>query len=607
MHRYARVVLLLAATVSPAAAQDAPRPLDGYLQAWSSHDVERIASYFTEDAVYEDVTLGEIHRGRTGIRKFAEETFAALPGFALAQRALVANERGATLEWVMTGTERVSGRRFAVRGVSVMELEGGRIRRNADYWNMADFQRQLRAPSTAGSAPDGAAASPLDTDRIAAAVDSIVGGALAGGEAAGMSVAVVRGRDTLVLKGYGKADLEHDVATPPRAVYQIGSVTKQFTAAAILQLQEQGKLALDDDITRYLPGFPTRGHRVTIRRLLDHTSGIRSYSEIRELGHLAFDAPSPDSTTALIGAQGFDFEPGTAMAYNNSGYFLLGRIIERVSGMPYEAYVRQNLLERAGMPDSRYCSTTAVVPRLARGYDWDDDTLRVARSVDPAWPFAAGALCATVGDLVAWTHALHGGRILGPAAYRELLATDTLLEGARLRYARGVAVDSVLGHRAVRHGGGIPGHLSDVAHFPDDSLTVVVLVNTRGPVNPGTVSRSIVRVVLGDRSPSGVAPRAPLTDYVGEYRGLGPGGEQVLTIGADTAGRLTLRAGDRPARALTYYGGEVFGSSNEQTGFDERYVFVRETGRVARLRVDGLVHYTVLARAPATPGNAGPR
>lgn len=442
-----------------------------------------------------------------------------------------------------------------------------------------------------------AAAQANDADRVIPAIDSIVAEAVSSGRVAGMSVAVIRGRDTLVLRGYGKADLEFDIPTPARTVYQIGSLTKQFTAAAILQLQERGALSLDDDITKHLPAYPTQGHRVTLRQLLYHTSGIRSYSEMRELWGFAVDAPRPDSLVALFAAQPFDYAPGAAMTYNNSGYYLLGRVIERASGIPYDEYVQQNLFSRAGMPDSRYCSRSAVVPRGARGYYLDDDTLRVASPTDPDWPYSAGALCSTAGDLVAWTQALHTGRILGSAAYGALLTPGALVDGTRTRYAMGVAVDSVLGHRAIRHAGGVGGFLSDLTYLPDESLTVVVLINTRGPVDPGAVSRSIIRLVAGDRSPRGQAFAGNPADFVGEYRGLGPGGAHVIRIEADHTGGLSLSSGDEPPRSLTYYGGDTFGAWNPQTGIDERFTFVREGGRITKVRTDGLIYLAVLIRA----------
>ena len=191
-----------------------------------------------------------------------------------------------------------------------------------------------------------------DRARVQAVTDSVVAAALATDHAAGMTVAVVRGRDTLVLKGYGFADLEFDVPTPPAAIYEIGSLTKQFTATAILQLAEQGKLSLDDELTKFFPDYPVRGQRITVRRLLDHTSGIASYTDVPGYETLSRRALSPDSVVAFFSSQPLNFAPGAQMSYNNSAYFLLGLIIEKASGLSYADYVQLKLFEPAGMTDS---------------------------------------------------------------------------------------------------------------------------------------------------------------------------------------------------------------------------------------------------------------
>jgi CubicO group peptidase (beta-lactamase class C family) len=437
------------------------------------------------------------------------------------------------------------------------------------------------APAVAGQTQDRA--------RIARGVDSIVAAALSGGRAAGMSVGVVRGHDTLVLKGYGSGDLELGVPTPAGAVYAIGSATKQFTAAAIMQLVEQGKLSLDDSLTKVLPGYPTQGHRVTVRRLLDHTSGIKNYTEISGFGAQAVRALPRDSMVAFFATHPFDFSPGEAMNYNNSAYTLLGLILEKVSGVSYDVYIKRHLFDRAGMPSSSYCSTGRIVPRRVYGYDVGQEGLRPAQYLDYGWPYAAGALCSTAGDLVAWLRALHGGKILGPAAYRELIAPGRLADGTVLRYAKGLAVDSVLGHAAVHHGGDIPGFATELTYLRDDSMTVVVLINTEGPVRPDEVTRSIVRFVLGDRSPAGTVFRGCAAAYVGAYRGVGREGD-LFRVAADSAGGLTIQVGSGPARRLTYYGGETFGRG------DSRFTFVRERGRVTRLRVDQVYGATMATR-----------
>jgi len=439
------------------------------------------------------------------------------------------------------------------------------------------------------------APAPAGAQRIAAAVDSIVAGALKGGRVAGLSVAVVRGRDTLVLKGYGRADIELDVPTPPGAVYEVGSVTKQFTAAAILKLVEQGKLGLDDELTKYLPSFPVGGRHVTLRHLLAHTSGLRSYTALPVMRNLLARRLPPDSILAVVASAPWDFEPGQVMVYNNSGFVLLGYIIEKVSGKSYADYLRENIFAPAGMVDTRYCDEDAIIPRRVRGYAAGRQGLGHPMYIAMEWPFSAGGLCSTAGDLVAWTRALHGGRVLGPAAYAEMIAPSTLADGTRLRYAKGLAVDTVLGHRAYFHGGAIPGFLAQVEYFPDDTLSVVVLANTMGPVAPAEIARAIDVLLLGSPPPvKSVPPRGPLAGYVGEYRGPGEEGEVVGRVATDSAGALTLRIGDDALPPLLPLGGDRFRQG------DNLFTFVREHGRVVALRADRRFGYLILTRS-STP------
>jgi len=425
-----------------------------------------------------------------------------------------------------------------------------------------------------------------------AAIDSIAAKALATGEVAGLTVVVARGANTLLHKGYGRADVELDVATPRDAVYEIGSVTKQFTAAAILQLAEQGKLSLDDEITRYLPLYSTQGNRVTLRRLLDHTSGVKGYTEMAEFSRLSVQSLPRDTLVALFASKPFDFRPGEAMRYNNSAYFLLGLVIERVSGLSYEKYLQQYVFARAGMQASRYCSNSAVVPNRAHGYEVDAGQLRRAPYLDHTWPYAAGSICSTAGDLLAWTNALHRGRILGPVAYREMLTPGLLQDGTRLRYAAGIAVgDSLAGHAAIYHDGAIPGFSSALAYLPDDSVIIVVLMNTLGPVNALGVTKSIVRALLGDLSPRGKPFRGDAADYTGRFRGVGRSGDDMtLIVTGDSAAGLRLGVGTEPALPLTWLGGQTFGLGAT------RYTFVREQNIVNTVRVDDVFSDWVFAR-----------
>ena len=251
-------------------------------------------------------------------------------------------------------------------------------------------------------------AGPSGQAGMAARIDAIVEAPIRAGKIAGASVAVVKGGDTLVLKGYGLADLELDVPTPPKATYEIGSVTKQFTAAAILLLAEEGKLSLDDDLAKFLPDYPTGGRRVTIRRLLNHTSGIKGYTEIPEFREFQMLKRPREELVALFGSKPLEFTPGDEQIYNNSAFFLLGLIIEQVSGAKYEDFVQTRIFDSVGMKDSYYCSERTVRKNHAHGYDTDQAGGLVLKGyLDHSWPVRGG--------LAVLEHGGSGGLEPGPA------------------------------------------------------------------------------------------------------------------------------------------------------------------------------------------------
>ena len=433
-----------------------------------------------------------------------------------------------------------------------------------------------------------------DRAAILRSVDSVAASYLKDGRAAGMSIAVVRGRDTLVMKGYGFADLELDVATPDRAVYEIGSVTKQFTAAAILQLRDQGKLDLGDDVTKHLPDYPTQGHRITVGRLLDHTSGIKGYTELPKFGTIMSRKLPKDSLVALFKDEKFDFAPGEGEVYNNSAYFLAGLIIEKLSGMSYADYVQKNFFDKAGMTDSRYCSESAIIKRKAHGYDMGPNGLQNKGYIDHTYPYAAGSLCSTVGDLVAWNRALHGGRVLPPKSYQEMITPSTLNDGTKLRYAKGLAIHDVHGHRVIEHGGGIPGYVSASYYFPDADAIIVVLVNSIGPVSADDVTASVAEVVLGKKAVASTPYTGSLAELTGRYAGVGRGSQMAITVTSE-GGKLkaTIGGGPKPeARELRYIGNETWAADGT------RLTFVREGGKVTTLRADMVYGYLFLNRQP---------
>ncbi len=385
--------------------------------------------------------------------------------------------------------------------------------------------------------------------RTEALLDSLARAPVAAGQVAGLAVAVVRGRDTLLARGYGSAELENAVPMTVEHAFQIASVTKEFTAAAVLLLVQEGKLGLDDDITRYLPDAPTQGRRVTIRQLLSHTSGLVDVPDLPAFQFLKRRDLPPDSVIALAQGEPFYFPPGEQMRYSNTGFLLAGKLIETLSGRPYADFVANRLFQPTGMRHSRYCDPRALILHRARGYDFAPTGFRPAEYINPVIPFAAGALCSTALDLVAWTQALFGGRILGAAALAEMTRPQTLAAGRQTRYGLGMALGTMAGHRVFHHGGDIQGFTSYLAYFPDDSLTIAVLINTQGPVRPDPLVSQIAEAVFGPTPPTEHAPPADLTRFVGDY------GDVKVRM---SDGGLTLQRGPQPSVALRFAGGTTF-------------------------------------------------
>lgn len=428
----------------------------------------------------------------------------------------------------------------------------------------------------------------LTGDALRRTIDSIMNAPIAARRVIGASIAVVRGRDTIAIKGYGKANVELDVPSDPAMIYEIGSVTKQFTGAAIMQLVEQGKVSLDDDVTKYV-AFNTAGRRVTLRRLLDHTSGIKGYTEMQSVRALMPLTLRRDTLLRLVEAVPGDFAPGEEQIYNNSAFFLAGLVIEKVTGISYDQYVQKHLFEPVGMKDAHYCSETQIRGRKTSGYDFDASGPIQKRPLSHVWPYAAGSLCMTARDLVSWNHVLHRTTTLMRAdTYRQMITPDTLNDGYRVRYAKGLGLTPVLGHRALQHGGGINGWTSQNTYIPDESLSVVVLYNSSGPSSPGEAAEAIVRAVLGAVPPKAVAIAGDAARFVGSYAGRGRGLPQQVVIDVADGTLHVTRNGQK--RALVHIGGDTFllGST--------RFIFGSQQGVVRTLRIDGGSANNVLSR-----------
>lgn len=360
-------------------------------------------------------------------------------------------------------------------------------------------------------------------------VDSLVQLYLDSAKVAGVAVAVVKDNQPLLLKSYGYADLAFETKMPVNATFEIGSVTKQFTGAAIMQLVEKDKLSLDDDLTKYV-AFDTKGRKVTVRQLLSHTSGIKGYTELQVFGKLAMEKHKRDTLLRVVEKESFDFEPGEALIYNNTAFFILGLIIEKVSGQTYEEYVAKNLFEKAGMSNSYYASERTIMKNKAHGYEMGEKGLVLASYLDHTWPYAAGSLGSNVEDLVKWNDALHNGKILSEASYKEFITPVTLNDGTVTRYAKGIAVTESHGRTLLEHGGGIFGYLSENMYYPQDKLSIVVLINTAGPVSPGEIATHISDWIFGKEANISTAFSGDATKFAGVFKGRGRGSDLVVTI-----------------------------------------------------------------------------
>jgi CubicO group peptidase (beta-lactamase class C family) len=399
---------------------------------------------------------------------------------------------------------------------------------------------------------------------LAAKLDSIAGAPVKAGAVAGMAVAVIKGHDTLLFKGYGLSDLENQVAATPQTVFRIGSITKQFTSSAVMQLVEQGKIGLDDEITKYVPTFPTHGRKILVRHLLNHTSGIPSYTDVGPIfGKVMRLDLSRDSLIAVIAPDSLMFEPGTHFYYNNTGYFMLGMILEKVTGKKYGDYLGERLFTPNGLTQTTYCDTQKLIPHRAQGYERTPNGLVNSDFISMELPFAAGSLCSTVGDLVSWTQKLSSGGIVSAASYRQMTTPVKLTSGRPMNYGYGLTVDSVQGHRVISHGGGINGFISQLAFYPQDSLVVAVLANT-SPAPSDAVANALARAVL-DLPPSQftVAKQVTLaaeerSKYVGTYVLTRPDGSKQNVRVVDENGQLSYQPDGQRAAAMTSQGNGVF-------------------------------------------------
>lgn len=388
---------------------------------------------------------------------------------------------------------------------------------------------------------------------------------------------VARDGKVIFSKGCGLANVEFDVPNTPQTKFRLGSVTKQFTATAILLLQERGKLSVQDPICKYVEGCPPAWSEVTIHHLLSHTGGIPNFTSFPDYLPKMMMPVTTQEMIARFKDKPLDFKPGEKWSYSNSGYFLLGYVIEKVAGESYESFVQQNIFEPLKMKSTGYDHFDTILKNRATGYSLKKGTMVNSLYIDMTQPYAAGSLYSTVEDLFLWNEALYSDRLLSGKS-REAMMTPVKND-----YGYGLAIQTKWGRKMISHGGGINGFSTFIARFPDEKVTVVVLRNADyGSPNPGQMSSDLAAIAFGEKY---VIP-APIIEvkvdpkiydaYVGRYE-LAP--NFVLTISKE-GDRLMAQATGQPPF-------ELFPSSETKfflKAIDAQITFVKdEAGKVTHL------------------------
>lgn len=315
----------------------------------------------------------------------------------------------------------------------------------------------------------------------------------------GAAALISKNGEVIYRKAFGNANLELGIAMTPNNVFEIGSITKQFTAISILILEEQGKLKIEDEITKYIPDYPTLGKTITIHHLLNHTSGIKSYTNMQSFMKHARTDMTPTELINVFKNEPMDFDPGDKYAYNNSGYILLGHIIEVVSGESYANFIEKNIFKKLGMKSSYYGSMVKLIPNRASGYQ-DKDGYVNAAYLSLTLPYAAGSIMSNVDDLLIWQKALNTNKLISKASYEKAIHGSSLNNGEHIGYGYGLQEGNINGSTSISHGGGIFGYTTQGIYLPEEDVFVSILTNCDCN-SPGGVANKIAAIAIGKPFP----------------------------------------------------------------------------------------------------------
>jgi D-alanyl-D-alanine carboxypeptidase len=332
-------------------------------------------------------------------------------------------------------------------------------------------------------------------EQAVAKVDTFLQSQAGQGTFRGSVLVAIKGK-VIFEKGYGFADQEWDIQNSPTTRFRIASLTKQFTACGILLLQERHLLTVGDPVSRYIPNLPETWQTITLHQLLTHTSGIPNYAEMPEVERtLNRTGATPRQLVDLAASRPLEFKPGTQLKYSNTGYVLLGMVIEKVSGVPYGQFLETNIFHPLGMSDSGYDQQSTILPRRAAGYMRRDGKITNADFIDMSIPYAAGSIYSTVEDMFRWSEGLAHGKILSQQSTEEMFASypETVFQGQH--YGYGVVLAQRFGRALQYHGGGVKGFESVIQRYPKEQLCIVVLENL-DPTAPWAVGDHIASILF---------------------------------------------------------------------------------------------------------------
>ena len=396
------------------------------------------------------------------------------------------------------------------------------------------------------------------------------------------AVLVARAGEVLLKQGYGMANLEHGVANSPQTKFRLGSVTKQFTAAAILQLQEQGLLKVNHSISIYLPDYP-QGDHITVHHLLTHTAGIPNYTSFPDYVQKQRTAMTLDEIITWFSNKPLEFVPGERYSYSNSGYTLLTKLIEVVSGQSYADYLQHQIFEPLGMTDSGYDQAEPILPHRASGYAPTEAGYQHAAFIDMTIPSGAGGLYSTVEDLYRWDQALYTDAVLSQSSRQLMVAPAVEMgeESGNAHYGYGWVIDHAYERDRVGHGGRIDGFATSIARYPNEQVVTIVLSNLEtAPVDK--ISNNLAAILFGKeyklpkKRQAIVLNPAIYETYIGDYE-FAPG--IVLSVTTESQRIFVQLTGQNRI--------EIFPESTTQFFMkvvDAQLTFVvEETGKAARV------------------------